>query len=69
MGFMHWWGGGKACGDRPTVGAPLIRSAEQLWTYPQRLLPLWESTDHQGAVPALSICPLVVRVHLVDSSF
>ncbi|KAK1346004.1 hypothetical protein QTO34_008472 [Cnephaeus nilssonii] len=43
-------------GEAPATTAVLTSHEPGFWL---SSLPLWERTDHQGAAPALSICPLV----------
>nr|KAF6369038.1 hypothetical protein mMyoMyo1_010444 [Myotis myotis] len=39
------------------------------WLVAEQSSPMWEQTDHQGAAPALSVCPLVDSVCHSDQSF
>ncbi|EPQ10243.1 Exportin-6 [Myotis brandtii] len=42
--------------EAPATAAVLASCEPGFWL---RTLPLWECTDHQGAAPVLSVCPLV----------
>lgn len=46
----------------PSLCSPAMNPVASGWA----ALPLWECTDHQGAVPVLKVCPLVVSVHYSD---